>query len=141
MMRTKTLINGALVCLLAVASGSLPSAHAVAASAAATGWFLERTQALYDAVAVGDKTIWRQTLSDDCIITDEDGEVYDKTAFLDTLTGLPKGFSGVIRVRRLTARIFGAAASVHLLDRRARGRSRPEAPHHIRGNRLVSPHG
>lgn len=113
MMHTRTLINGALVSLLVVAGASLPSARAAAASAADTGWFLERTQALYDAVAVGDKTIWRQTLSDDCIITDEDGEVYDKTAFLDTLTGLPKGFSGVIRIRRLTARIFGAAASVH----------------------------
>lgn len=116
MMRTQTLIHGVLVSLLAVATACLPSARAAAAAGAAdtdTGWFLKRTQALYDAVAVGDKAIWRQTLSDDCIITDEDGEVYDKAAFLDTLTGLPKGFSGAIRIRRLTARTFGAAASVH----------------------------
>lgn len=114
MMRPRTLIAGALVCLLAAASACLPSARAAAAASAAdTGWFLQRTQALYDAVAVGDKSIWQQTLSDDCIITDEDGVVYDKTAFLQTLTGLPKGFSGVIRIRRLTARTFGGAASVH----------------------------
>ena len=114
MMRTRTLIAGVLAFLPAAATAAPPSARAgAAASAADTGWFLQRTQALYDAVAVGDKTIWRQTLSDDCIITDEDGEVYDKTAFLATLTGLPKGFSGVIKIRRLTARTFGAAASVH----------------------------
>lgn len=76
-------------------------------------WFLTRTQALYDAVASGDKAIWRRTLSDDCIITDEDGHVYNKAAFLDTLTALPKGFSGTIRIRHLTARTFGAAAAVH----------------------------
>ena len=113
-MRAGISIIGVLVSLLGVASACLPSARAAGvASAADTGWFLKRTQALYDAVAVGDKTIWRQTLSGDCIITDEDGEVYDRTAFLDTLTGLPKGFSGAIRIRRLTARIFGTAASVH----------------------------
>ena len=103
-----------LACLLgvAIASGSL-SAHAAAASAAEAGWFNHRTQTLFNAVTSGDKTIWRRTLADDCIITDEDGHVYGKTAFLDTLTGLSKGFSGDIKVRRLTARIFGPAAIVH----------------------------
>lgn len=103
-----------LACFLGVAaaSGSLP-AHAAATSAADAGWFNHRTQVLFDAVTSGDKTIWRQTLADDCIITDEDGHVYGKAAFLDTVTGLPKGFSGIIKVRRLTARTFGPAASVH----------------------------
>lgn len=86
---------------------------ATACRAADAGWFLQRTQALYDAVATGDKAIWRRTLSDDCIVTDEDGHVYGKADFLDTLTGLSKGFSGVIRIRHLTARTFGTAASVH----------------------------
>jgi hypothetical protein len=89
------------------------SAHAAAAGAADSAWFIQRTQALFDAVASGDKAIWRQTLADDCIITDEDGHVYGKAAFLDTLTGLRKGFSGAIKVQRLTARTFGSAASVH----------------------------
>lgn len=114
-MRAKTLIAGVLVFLLAVAGGGcLSPARADAADGtAATSWFLQRTQALYDAVASGDKTLWRKTLADDCIISDEDGHVYGKSAFLDTLTGLPKGFSGKIRIRRLTARTFGGAASVH----------------------------
>lgn len=113
-MRVRTLINGVVVFLLAAAGGCLSTASARAADgAAATSWFLQRTQALYDAVASGDKTLWRQTLADDCIISDEDGHVFGKAAFLDTLTGLPKGFSGEIRIRRLTARTFGAGASVH----------------------------
>jgi len=76
-------------------------------------WFLDRTQALYDGVATGNPTIWRRTLSDDCIITDEDGRVFDKAAFLRTVRPLPKGFSGDIRIKHLTVRTFGEAASVH----------------------------
>jgi Domain of unknown function (DUF4440) len=114
MMRVKSLRTRVLAYLLGVAAAFWLSPQCVAAaSATPASWFLQRTQALYDAVASGDKAIWRQTLADDCIITDEDGHVYDKAAFLDTLTGLPKGFSGVIRIQRLTARIFGSAASVH----------------------------
>ena len=114
-MRPRILPVCVFVAFIAPASGFSPPAHAAAANANAsdTSWFLGRTQALYDAVARGDKVIWRRTLSDDCVITDEDGHVYDKAAFLDTLHPLPKGFSGVIEVRHLTARTFGAAASVH----------------------------
>lgn len=111
-MRPWMVLVCALVSLVGISSARMASAQAVAETID-TGWFLKRTQALYDAVARGDKAIWRRTLSDDCIVTDEDGHVYDKTEFLHTLSGLPKGFSGVIRVQRLTARIFGPAASVH----------------------------
>lgn len=84
-----------------------------------TAWFLQRTQALYDAVTSGDKRIWERTLAEDCIITDEDGRVYDRSAFLETLRPLPPGFTGDIRVRRLTVRALGTAASVHYwLDER-----------------------
>jgi hypothetical protein len=112
-MRQKALSIGLLGSLCTVLSVATPSVHAVAANGNDSAWFLRRTQALYDAVAPGDRTIWRRTLADDCIITDEDGNVYDKAAFLDTLTGLPKGFSGAIKIRHLTARTFGPAASVH----------------------------
>lgn len=114
MIRAKSMIDRALICLLAVAGGcSLAPRPVAAADPADTSWFLQRTQALYDAVASGDKAVWRQTLADDCMITDEDGQVYGKAAFVDTLSGLPKGFTGVIKIRGLTARTFGAATSVH----------------------------
>jgi hypothetical protein len=101
------------VAFVGVSTACLSSARVAGGSPTDSRWFLERTQVLYDAVALGDKAVWRSTLSDDCIVTDEDGHVYDKAAFLGTLHPLPKGFSGVIRVRHLTARTFGAAASVH----------------------------
>lgn len=64
-------------------------------------------------MTAGNPTIWRSTLSDDCVITDEDGKVYDKAAFLETLRPLPKGFSGHIDIQHLTLRKLGAAAAVH----------------------------
>lgn len=88
-------------------------ARAASVDAADAAWFLQRTQALYDAVATGDKAIWRRTLSDHCVITDENGHVSDTAEFLRALTPLPKGLSGAITIRRLTARTFGSAASVH----------------------------
>jgi len=91
----------------------MPSARAAESDGPGATWFLKRTQALYDAVTAGDEAIWRQTLSDDCIITDEDGQVYDKAAFLETLRPLPKGFSGRINIQHLTLRMSGAAAAVH----------------------------
>lgn len=102
-----------LLSFIGISSAGTPPARPAATGTSDTTWFLRRTQALYDAVASGDKAIWRRTLSVDCIITDEDGHVYGKAGFLDTLTGLRKGFSGAIRIRHLTARTFGVAASVH----------------------------
>jgi ketosteroid isomerase-like protein len=107
------LLAGLVALLPGIAGAALPADSGVAAGDLVHSWFLQRTQALYDAVARGDKAIWRQTLADDCVVTDEDGQVYGKEAFLDTLTGLPKGFSGEIKIRRLSIRLFGGAAAVH----------------------------
>lgn len=82
-------------------------------------WFRTRTQALYDAVAPGHTGIWNRTLAKDCIITDEDGHVYDKTEFLKALKPLPAGFTGHIKVEHLSVRGAGNAAVVHYwLDER-----------------------
>ena len=110
---TKTTSVAVILAFTSVAGVGMPWACAAAATNTETTWFLNRTQALYDGVTAGNRAIWRRTLSDDCIITDEDGHVYDKTAFIDTVRSLPKGFSGDIRIRHLTVRTFGAAASVH----------------------------
>lgn len=87
---------------------------AVAASAAdTTAWFLKTTQALYDAVAPGDTTIWNRILANNCIITTEDGAVLNKTEFLSSLKPLPPGFSGGIKIQDLTVRDFGNAVVAH----------------------------
>jgi hypothetical protein len=83
------------------------------AAGESTTWFQATTQSLMDAVARGDKAIWDRVLEDDCIVTNEDGEVLDKGRMLKDLTPLPAGFSGQIKVRDLTVRQTQGAAVVH----------------------------
>lgn len=83
------------------------------ARAADTDWFLTTTQALMDAVTNGEAAVWERALDGDCIITNEDGDVFDKAKILKELTPLPAGFSGEIKVRDLTVRQLGDAAIVH----------------------------
>jgi hypothetical protein len=78
-----------------------------------TAWFQSTTQALFDAVAAGDKPVWDRFLDADCMITTEDGEVFDKARFMEELRPLPAGFSGQIKVRGLTVRPSGGTAVVH----------------------------
>ncbi|MGA9853513.1 MAG: nuclear transport factor 2 family protein [Gammaproteobacteria bacterium] len=78
-----------------------------------TAWFLKTTQALYDVVAAGDKTVWDRILANDCIITTEDGDVLNRTEFLRGLKPLPLGFSGGIKIQDLTVRDLGNAAVAH----------------------------
>lgn len=84
-----------------------------AAADTSIGWFQSTTQALYDAVAGGDTTVWDRVLDENCLITTEDGEVLSKGRFLKQMRPLPPGFSGQIRVRDLTVRHAGPAAIVH----------------------------
>jgi ketosteroid isomerase-like protein len=78
-----------------------------------TAWFQSTTQRLFDAVAAGDRRVWDEVLDQDCTITTEDGEVFERGKFLDELKPLPKGFSGLIKVRGLTVRALGETAVVH----------------------------
>lgn len=112
-MRTRTPFNYILVALVWTLGAGMPAARAAGSDGTGATWFLTRTQALYDALTRGDKEIWRRTLADDCVITDEDGQVYAKAAFIKTLRGLSKGFSGRIDIQHLTVRALGSGASVH----------------------------
>jgi hypothetical protein len=76
-------------------------------------WFQATTQRLYDAVTAGDPKVWDAVLDQDCMVTDEDGNVFNRTQFLATVKPLPAGFSGDIRVRALSVRALGTAAVVH----------------------------
>ena len=59
---------------------------------------LALTRGLLDAIATGDKAIWRTSLADDCLIIGEDGRTLTKSQFLDELRPLPAGYSGAISV-------------------------------------------
>jgi hypothetical protein len=84
-----------------------------AAAAESNAWFQSTTQALFDALVPGDRTLWDRVMADDCTVTTEDGEVLTKARFLKELRPLPAGFSGQIKVRDLTVRSLGTGAVVH----------------------------
>jgi hypothetical protein len=95
---------------LQLGCGPLTAAGAALDSKA---WFQERTQALFDALTRGDKSIWEQTLDPSCVITTEDGDVEGRDKFLTDLKPLPQGFSGRIKIRDLALQEFGNTAVVH----------------------------
>jgi len=78
-------------------------------------FFQHTEQSLVDSVALGDKSPWLNVLDDGCVITNEEGEVQDKSTFLKELTGLPQGLSGGIEVTDLTVQQFGDIAVVRFL--------------------------
>jgi Domain of unknown function (DUF4440) len=100
-------------CLTGAALCSLALASPPAASDELSEWFRMTTQSLYDAVALGDRAVWERVLDAGCTITTEDGEVFDKVSFLQTMRPLPPGFTGRIKVRDLTLRRIQEAAVVH----------------------------
>lgn len=78
-------------------------------------WFQKNTQALYDALAPGNKAVWNKTLARDCIITDENGNVQTKAELLKDFGPLPPGSSGSIKIENLKIQDLGTAAVVHYL--------------------------
>src|SRR5262245_25405757 len=56
------------------------------------------TQELLDAVAPGDVAVWQRYLSEDCVYTDEEGNVKTKQDLLKELKPLPKGYLGSIKM-------------------------------------------
>lgn len=75
-------------------------------------WFQKNTQALFDALAPGDKKVWQKALADDAIISDEDGKVQTKAELLKDFGSLPPGSSGSIQVEDLKVQDLGGTAAV-----------------------------
>jgi Domain of unknown function (DUF4440)/Domain of unknown function (DUF3471) len=73
---------------------------------------VRRTQELYDAVASGSRTPWKQYVAEDAMFFDEKGRSMDKRALLDDLKPLPVGYSGTIRVDRAASRFATNVAIV-----------------------------
>src|SRR6266849_6719188 len=60
---------------------------------------------LLDAVASGDKAVWEKYVADDVIYTDENWSILTKKQLLDSLSPLPKGYSGSVRIANAQSRI------------------------------------
>ncbi|MGC1728621.1 MAG: nuclear transport factor 2 family protein [Steroidobacteraceae bacterium] len=116
MSRPRRSLRGAAIATLL----SLAALPLHAASPDLTSWFRTNTQALFDALTNGERTIWDRAMDADCLVTTEDGEFLSKAAFLqEAVRPLPPGFSGSIKVRDLTVRPVGGAVLVHYwLDER-----------------------
>ena len=69
-----------------------------------------KTQALFDAVAPGDKAPWQSTLAEDAMYTDELGKSMNKKELVESMHPLPKGYSGNIKVVNPKSHIEGNVA-------------------------------
>jgi len=69
-------------------------------------------QALLDAIAPGDKSVWERLLAKDAVYVDENGAVMHRDQFLAALKPLPPGTSGHITIVNYEASIRGQVALV-----------------------------
>lgn len=65
---------------------------------------VRRTQELVDAIAIGNQAPWKTYFAEDAMYTDETGKIMDKPALVASITALPKGYSGTIKVVKPQAR-------------------------------------
>ena len=75
-------------------------------------FFQKNTQALFNALAPGDKKLWQKAFADDAIISDEDGKVLTKAELLKGFGPLPPGSTGSIQVGDLKVQDLGGSAAV-----------------------------
>jgi hypothetical protein len=98
-------------CLIgAVLVVQISTVHAGEAPAALCDELLKTTQALVDALPVGDKAAWESALTDDAVVIDEFGRVASKTESVASLHPFPAGFSGSIELRNAHAWQYGDTA-------------------------------
>ena len=101
-----------------VASGmcwTVPARAGEGASPEAVRRFQATEQALMDAVAAGDKSVWERVLDASFVLTSEEGEVLPKQQIIDSLRPLPKGLEGAIAVKELTVQELPTFAVVRYL--------------------------
>lgn len=76
---------------------------------------VRRTQALFDAVAPGNRAPWKRYFADDAIVNDEKGREMNKAALLADLQPLPAGYGGSITVAKAKSR-FAPGVAVLTFD-------------------------
>jgi ketosteroid isomerase-like protein len=102
-----------IILLLAVA---LQAAFSPAAPASDLAQLRAKDQALLDAIAPGDRTLWARTMTSDAVYVDENGDILDRAKFLENLTPLPAGSSGHITIIAYDGVVHGNVALVRHRD-------------------------
>lgn len=100
---------GRLSALLALSALGV-RAHAAEAPAPLRDELLKTTQALVDAIPLGDKAVWEKSLTDDAVIIDEFGRVAHKADTVASLHPFPAGLSGSIELRDAHVQQYGDTA-------------------------------
>ncbi|AIF48077.1 hypothetical protein HY57_12800 [Dyella japonica A8] len=86
------------------------AAHAGEAPTALRDELVKTTQRLMDALPVGDKTPWEQSVTDDAVIIDEFGRVASKAETIASLHRFPTGVTGSMEMRDPHAWLHGDSA-------------------------------
>jgi len=71
---------------------------------------VRRAQELFDGVTAGDQAPWKKYVADDAMYVDEKGANMNKAELLGTVSPLPKGYSGGIKVVNPKSHIEGDIA-------------------------------
>jgi hypothetical protein len=71
---------------------------------------VRNTQEMFDSVAAGDQAPWKKYFAEDSMYFDEKGRSMDKTALVNDVTPLPKGYSGGIKLVKAKSHIEGNTA-------------------------------
>jgi hypothetical protein len=71
---------------------------------------VRNTQEMFDSVAAGDPGPWKKHFADDSMYFDEKGRSMDKTALVNDITPLPRGYSGGIKLVNAKSHIEGDSA-------------------------------
>ena len=107
-------VTGLAIAALAVPCliGAQSAPRSNAAAAETNRWFQSTEQALMDSIGAGDKSPWQRVMDPSCIVTTEEGQLFDKQQFLAELRPLPNGLSGRIAVTDLNVQTYPGFAVV-----------------------------
>jgi ketosteroid isomerase-like protein len=95
-----------------LAFAAIQSASVEADSLAVQKQLRAADQALLDAIAPGDRSVWERLLTKDAVYVDENGAVMRRDQFLAALKPLPPGNSGHISIVDYQASVHGNVALV-----------------------------
>jgi hypothetical protein len=71
---------------------------------------VRNSQEMFDSLPAGDQTPWKKYFADDSMYFDEKGRSMDKTALVNDITPMPKGYSGTIKLVNAKSHIQGDTA-------------------------------
>jgi len=84
------------------------------ATDALRGTLLRITQKLVDAIPLGDRAPWQQSLTDDAVVIDEFGRIAHKADVVASLHPFPQGLSGSIELRNAHVQRYGDTAMMQV---------------------------